>query len=184
MNIQTVEGVGLENRLYSCDRDEAPAVIKAMMVDWRFQLCSTCSVTVTKRVLQNFDLVGSDTDVEVLVSGFVKAKDVNSWAHIVFILFYYIAFVVLLRGQTQGAQQVGFSGATCVVYWLLQALHESGVHIWKLGLPLFACVKGALTCLKLHLFHDDAMRTAIRSHPFLWSREWLCIWWCRVPVVS
>lgn len=95
--IQKVEAVEqLDKRLYSGDRNETVAVIEAVMAEGSLQLHSKRWVNIPRRVLHILDLVGSDPDVDALVSSSITALDVNGSSLIGVIDLDDPEFVVLL----------------------------------------------------------------------------------------
>lgn len=102
----------LDRSLYNGDKDETTAVIQALCEEKEsVQHYRMHRSNFTKKVAPVLDLVNSDQNVGALVSRCIEATDVSTCNHIFVIALDDLDLVVLLRVQTPGERQGGFSVA-------------------------------------------------------------------------
>lgn len=157
VTVQNVGGVKwLDYRLYSGDGDKGTAVIDEVMAKGSLQLSSMRLLNVTKRVLHILDLVHSDTVVHYLLSGSVKATDVNRRTLIGFLALDELPVVLRRQGCTKGGQLLGLFGQIARHWSNTPRIHTNGVHILRLGRHLIRVVKHVKVALGLHKLLDDS----------------------------
>lgn len=141
-------------------------------------------VNVTKSVLLILDQVNSSSDNHALVSGCVKAADVNGCTRTDIIALDYRLFVFLLLDWAQRWRLSGFLATTSVIAFLSQAYLPAKYKWAKSNRPPSVVWNGYGYTWDFISSTLPADRMAMRSQPLSWAREWLCTWRKIIPVSS